>query len=96
MAGWHHWLYGQESEWTPGVGDGQGVLACCDSWGCKESDATEGLNWTDEKQEKHNNKRKGTMYITRWWWIEIRRTFDFIASVFLVKSELKSPIENEG
>ena len=46
MAGWHHWLNGCESEWTPGVGDGQGGLACCDSWGCKESDTTERLNWT--------------------------------------------------
>ena len=47
MAGWHHWLYGRESEWTPGVGDGQGGLACCDSWGRKESDTTEQLNWTE-------------------------------------------------
>ena len=47
MAGWHHWLNGRESEWTPGVGDGQGGLACCNSWGRKESDTTERLNWTD-------------------------------------------------
>ena len=47
MAGWHHWLNGHESEWTPGVGDGQGGLACCDSWGRKESDMTEQLNWTE-------------------------------------------------
>ena len=47
MAGWHHWLDGRESEWTPGVGDGQGGLACCDSWGGKESDTTEQLNWTE-------------------------------------------------
>ena len=47
MAGWHHWLDGRESEWTPGVGDGQGGLACCNSWGCKESDTTERLNWTE-------------------------------------------------
>ena len=45
MAGWHHGL-GCESEWTPEVGDGQGGLACCDSWGRKESDTTEQLNWT--------------------------------------------------
>ena len=45
MAGWHHWLHGHEFEWTPGDGDGQGGLACCDSWGCKESDTTERLNW---------------------------------------------------
>ena len=49
MAGWHHWLDGRESEWTPGVGDRQGGLACCDSWGCKESDTTEWLNWTELK-----------------------------------------------
>ena len=47
MAGWHHWLNGHESEWTLGVGDGQGGLACCDSWGRKESDTTERLNWTE-------------------------------------------------
>ena len=47
MAGWHHWLNGHKSEWTPGVGDGQGGLACCDSWGRKESDTNERLNWTE-------------------------------------------------
>ena len=47
MAGWHHGLDGRESGWTPGVGDGQGGLACCDSWGRKESDRTERLNWTE-------------------------------------------------
>ena len=47
MAWWHHWLDGRESEWTLGVGDGQGGLACCDSWGHKESDMTEQLNWTE-------------------------------------------------
>ena len=46
MAGWHHQLDAQEFGWTPGVGDGQGGLACCDSWGCKESDTTEWLKWT--------------------------------------------------
>ena len=45
MVGWHHRLNGQEFGWTPGVGDGQGGLACCDSWGCKESDTTEWWNW---------------------------------------------------
>ena len=47
MAGWHHWLDGRESQRTPGVGDGQGGLVCCDSWGRKESDMTERLNWTE-------------------------------------------------
>ena len=49
MARWHHWPDGRESGWTPGVGDGQGGLACCDSWGHKFptwlSNWTE-LNWT--------------------------------------------------
>ena len=47
MAGWHYWVDGRESEWTPGFGDGQGGLACCDSWGRKESDTTEQLIWSD-------------------------------------------------
>ena len=47
MAGWHHRLNGHEFVWTPGVGDGQGGLACCSSWSRKKSDTTEGLNWTE-------------------------------------------------
>ena len=48
IAGWHQWLDGREFEWTPGDGEGQGGLVCCDSWGYRESDnwATE-LNWTE-------------------------------------------------
>ena len=53
MAGWHHWLDGHEFEWTLGHGDGQGGLACCNSWGHKESDTTERLNWTEFKQYIH-------------------------------------------
>ena len=47
MVGWHHWLHGHEFEQAPGLGDGQGSLACCSPWGCKESDTTEWLNWTE-------------------------------------------------
>ena len=65
MAGWHHRLDGRESEWTPGVGDGQGGLACCDSWGCKESDTTEPLNWTEKWQ-----------WI--WWLIHCRPSRTFV------------------
>ena len=57
MAGWHHWLNGRESEWTPGVGDRLGGLACCDSWGRKESDTTEWLNWTELEQMDDKNNR---------------------------------------
>ena len=63
MAGWHHWLNGRESEWTPGVGDGQGGLACCNSWGHKESDMTEQLNWTESAYK--SNKQGDN--IQPWW-----------------------------
>ena len=45
MVGWHHRLNGHGFGWTPGAGDGQGGLACCSPWGCKELDMTEQLNW---------------------------------------------------
>ena len=51
MVGWHHWLNGHGFGWAAGVGDGQGGLACCRSWGCKESDMTELLNWTELNQK---------------------------------------------
>ena len=44
MVGWHHRLGEHESEKAPGVGDGQGNLACCSPWGRKESDTTERLH----------------------------------------------------
>ena len=47
MVGWHHWLDGHGFGWTPEVGDRQGGLLCCGSWGCKELDTTERLNWTE-------------------------------------------------
>ena len=51
MAGWHHRLDGREFEWTPAGGNGQGGLACWDSWGRKESHTTERLNWTELKYQ---------------------------------------------
>ena len=47
LVGWHHQLNGHEFEQVWGVGDGQGSLSCCSPWGCKESDMTEWLNWTE-------------------------------------------------
>ena len=47
MVGWYHQLYGNEFEQAPGVGDGQGSLACCSPWVLKESDTAERLNWTE-------------------------------------------------
>ena len=48
MVRWNHQLDGHGFGWTPGVGDGQGGLAYCDSWGRKELDITEQLNWTEK------------------------------------------------
>ena len=59
MAGCHHRLDGHEFEWTPGVGDGQRGLACCNSWGRKESDTTEWLTWP----EMNNLRRQKTLLL---------------------------------
>ena len=63
MVGWHHRLNGHEFGWTPGVGDGQGGLACCNSWGRKESDVTERLNWTELNWTQHSNLLKSILWI---------------------------------
>ena len=67
MAGWNHGLNGRESEWTLGAGDGQGGLACCDSWGRKELDTTEQLNWTELIQLTTDNELLAQIYVKRSW-----------------------------
>ena len=57
MVGRHHRLNGHGFGWTPGVGDGQGGLAFCGSWGCKELDSTERLNWTELTSETKGSFR---------------------------------------
>ena len=56
MAGWHHWLNGHESGWTPGVGDGQGGLACCSPWGHRVRH-----DWTTEQQLITNEAEETVM-----------------------------------
>ena len=58
MVGWHHRLNGHGFGWTLGVGDGRGGLACCSSWGHKESDTTEQLNWTELMLGKIEGRRR--------------------------------------
>ena len=53
MAGWHQQLNGHEFEQAPGDGEGQGSLACCSPWGCKESDTTVRLNNDNKKTKFH-------------------------------------------
>ena len=64
MAGWHHQLDRHEFEWTLGVGNGQGGLVCCNSWGRKESDTTERLNWTGG--ESHLFKQSALSDFSNW------------------------------
>ena len=62
MVGWHHQLNGHGFGWTSGVDDGQGGLACCGSWGHKDSDVTEQLNWTDSREIQPNSYLKDYIY----------------------------------
>ena len=69
MAGWHHGVSGREFEWTVGVGDGQGSLVCCNSWGHKELDTTEWLNWTECNRKNKispHSVQAGTLYRIKW------------------------------
>ena len=65
MVGWHHWLDGPESEWTLGVGDGQGGLACCDSWGSKDLDTTDWLNWINNLVKFDDKFNRGLKTLTK-------------------------------
>ena len=58
VVGWHNRLDGHDFEQAPGVGDGQGSPACCSSWGGKELDSTEQVNWTDSLSEQKTSKVK--------------------------------------
>ena len=66
MVGWHHCLNGHEFGWTPGAGDGQGGLACCDSWGRKELNTTEWLNWTEARYRCGFSKSIYSLPVSVW------------------------------
>ena len=78
MVGWHHRLNGHEFEYTLGVGDGQGGLACCSPWGGKESDTTDWLNRTEQRETKDLNS--GTYIISIFvsfihkWFIDLMKS----------------------
>ena len=85
MAGWHHWFDRRESEWTPAVGDGQGGLACCDLWGCKESDTTERLNWTELKLVESywfivSLREEEEAFITEFYFSELEENLSFVVT----------------
>ena len=66
MVGWHHWLDGHEFEQAPGVGDGQGSLVCCSTWGHKELDTTEWLNWTEVQHDYLSKPLNMLIYPLLW------------------------------
>ena len=74
MVGWYHGLNGHRFGWTPVVGDAQGGLACCSSWGHKESDITEWLNWKlnwlnghEFEQTPGDSKGQGSLVCCNSW-----------------------------
>ena len=72
MVVWHHRLNGHGFGWTPRVGDGQGGLACCGSWGHKESDMTEQLNWTENHSSIHLSWHSNHTHL---WFLECAEPF---------------------
>ena len=93
MVGWHYQLDGHEFEQGPGVGDGQGGLACCSPWGLKEWDATEQLNWTICILS-HNGKIENSYYLCKPWKILnvmlFWQCFKFESHFFLIRIFIKT------
>jgi len=92
MVVWHHRLNGHGFGWTPGVGDGQGGLACCDSWGRKESDTTEWLNWTELSWNSVHKNNQWFFSLSPFWmhmipkgkkvWVYLKLVLVFVCLVF--------------
>ena len=92
MAGWHHWLDGRESEWTPGVGDGQGGLECCDSWGRRVGhDWATDLIWSESVGLTNCKARfRFRFYTIVWLLSEICKAID-LRVMFLLCLSPQSP-----
>ena len=82
MVGWLHWLDGHEFEQAPAIGEGQGSLGCCSPWGCRESDMTEQMNWTEKKRQSYGRSKKISSCQRMWGmveeWISRWSTEDFL------------------
>ena len=98
MVGWHHWLDGHEFELAPGVGDGQGSLACCSPWGHKELHMTERLNWLNWTEfirllsflkEGSYSSENYEICVCAFWWGE-GMVFDWYKSHWFLTMNFKS------
>ena len=89
MAVWHHWLDRCKSEWTPGVGDGQGGLACCNSWGCKELDTIEWLKWTELNYQLHKEDRQYNISLLNIYFSELWHIAIFKVLILLTPGHVK-------
>ena len=84
MVGLHHWLDGHEFKQAPGVGDGQGSLACCIPWGHKESDMTERLNWTELRVIDLVASISILQFDLLMFWIYSRRQYKNAIIIFII------------
>ena len=74
MVGWHHQLNGHEFEQASGIGDGQGSLECCSSWGHKESNTTERLNWIESKTPFPGSRETIASDVLSMWFVSQLQT----------------------
>ena len=89
MAGWHCQLDGHEFKWTPGVGDGQGGLVCCYSWGRKESDTTDWLNWTElEYSFIARDRKNGCKSISIWVGLQVTLHISFTSWIQVLQIDV--------
>ena len=91
MVQWHHWLNGHEFEQALGVGDGQGSLAYCSSWGCKDSDMTERLNWTGGSVVKNSPTNAGVRSLVQVDPTSFRATQPCWPQLLSVRSRAQEP-----
>ena len=95
VVGWHHWLSGHGFGWTLGVGNGQGSLAFCSSWGHKELDTTEWLNWTELNWIKYRGKTNIYLVLSMYW-VLLKYTLTLFISIAPYMREVLSSLFYES
>ena len=102
MVGWHHQLNGHEFEQASGIGDGQGSLECCSSWGCKESNTTERLNWIESKTPFSGSRETIASDVLSMWFVsqlqisELNHSLNSTFRMCLQQSLRSTTVSTEG